>query len=228
MLDALLALPLPLSAMVLDDNSPDGTGQIADAYAAQHPGRVHAIHRPGKQGLGAAYQQGFQLALDAGADLVAQMDTDFSHPPAKLVELYQAVEGVDIAIGSRYVAGGSVDEKWPLWRKGLSAFGNFYARTLLQMPIRDCTGGFRVYKRSAVQRMPLHLVRSNGYAYQVETAYIAHLSGLRFTEVPIYFAERSEGVSKMSLRIQIEAALRVWQMRWRFRNYRPAQPSPTP
>ena len=209
----LLQLPLPgLTLIVIDDNSPDHTGDIAEDLASQNPGRLKVVHRRTKLGLGTAYITGFNLALKQGAEAIGQMDSDFSHPVDKLVPMVKALEDCDIVIGSRYITGGSVDEAWPIWRKGLSRFGNSYARTILRLPFRDVTGGFRLYRRKSMQTLPLERVRSNGYVFQVEIAYLAHLLGLRFYEVPIYFADRRWGKSKMSLRIQIEAALRVWQL----------------
>lgn len=217
LVSALFALPLDdLSLLVVDDNSPDGTGELAEMLAFEHPGCLTVLHRRSKSGLGTAYIAGFQYALKAGATAVAQMDADFSHPPEKLVELVDALQTCDLALGSRYVPGGSVDERWPLWRKGLSAWGNFYARTILGIPVRDVTGGFRLWRRETLLGMPLELVRSNGYAFQVEMSYIAHLLGFTCTEVPIYFADRRWGQSKMSFRIQWEAAIRVWQMLFRY------------
>jgi dolichol-phosphate mannosyltransferase len=221
LVSALFDLPLEnLSLLVVDDNSPDGTGELAEMLAFEHPGCISVLHRRAKAGLGTAYISGFQYALKSGATAIAQMDADFSHPPEKLVELVQALQTCDVALGSRYVPGGSVDERWPLWRKGLSAFGNFYARTILGIPVRDATGGFRLWRRQALLGMPLELVRSNGYAFQVETIYLAHLMGFTHKEVPIYFADRRWGQSKMSFRIQREAAIRVWQMRFRYQRLR--------
>lgn len=215
MASALLALPLShFKLLIVDDNSPDGTGKIADRLAAEHPGRLSVMHRSTKEGLGRAYLAGFARALAEGADAVGQMDADFSHPPDKWPVMVAAITDCDAVIGSRYVPGGSVDRTWPAWRKWLSAFGNTYARTILNLPVNDATGGFRLYRRELLEQMPLERVRSNGYVFQVEMAYLAHLSGARFTEIPIYFADRQEGTSKMSLRIQIEAALRVWQVRF--------------
>jgi dolichol-phosphate mannosyltransferase len=201
-----------LSLLVVDDNSPDGTGQIAEDLGKQYNGRVQVLHRPGKMGLGSAYIQGFQMAMQNGAEAVGQMDADFSHPAEKIVELVQALETCDMALGSRYVTGGKLDERWPLWRKTLSGFGNFYARTLLGMKLRDVTGGFRLWKSTTLKAMPLDNIRSNGYIFQVEMAYVASKLGFQFKEIPIYFADRRWGQSKMSFRIQIEAAIRVWQL----------------
>jgi dolichol-phosphate mannosyltransferase len=221
LVSALFALPLEdLQVLVVDDNSPDGTGELAEMLAFEHPGKVSVLHRRAKAGLGTAYIAGFQYSLKAGAQAIAQMDADFSHPPEKLVELVAALQDFDLALGSRYVPGGSVDEGWPVWRKGLSAWANFYARTILGLPTRDVTGGFRLWRRETLVRMPLHLVQSNGYAFMIEMVYIAHQLGFSIGEVPIYFADRRWGQSKMSFRIQREAALRVWQMRFRYQRLR--------
>jgi dolichol-phosphate mannosyltransferase len=219
---ALFNLPIPgLKILVVDDNSPDGTTYLVRSMMDRFPGNLFVLTRPGKLGLGTAYLTGFKRALAAGAEAVAQMDADFSHPPEKLVELTQALESCDVAMGSRYVPGGNVDRNWPLWRKGLSAFGNLYARAILQLPVKDATGGFRVWRRSTLLGMPLDRVRSNGYAFQVEMAYIAYRSGFSFREVPFYFADRRWGQSKMSLDIQIEAAKRVWQLLPEYRDLKP-------
>ncbi|HUF40296.1 MAG TPA: polyprenol monophosphomannose synthase [Anaerolineales bacterium] len=219
LISALLILELPgLRVLVVDDNSPDGTGEIANGLVEAHPDQVSAVHRPGKGGLGPAYLHGFGIALERGAAAVGQMDADFSHPPEKWPELAAAAEQSDLVIGSRYVPGGSVDRDWPFWRKGLSAFGNMYARSILGLPVRDVTGGFRLYRRELLEGMPLDRVRSNGYVFQVEMAYLARLCGARVQEVPIYFADRRWGTSKMSLRIQLEAALRVWQVKFEYRD----------
>lgn len=216
---ALFDLPLPgLSVLVVDDGSPDGTGEVADQLAAQSGGRLAVLHRRGKLGLGTAYLEGFRMVMGAGAQVIGQMDADFSHPPEKLIEMVQSLENCDLVLGSRYTRGGSVDCNWPAWRKGLSAFGNFYARTILSLPVRDVTGGFRLWRCSALEGLPLERIRSNGYAFLVELTYLASRKGLRIREVPIYFADRGWGKSKMSLKIQREAAFQVWQMVWRYRD----------
>lgn len=221
LVSALFALPLEdLQVLVVDDNSPDGTGELAEMLAFEHPGKVSVLHRRAKAGLGTAYIAGFQYSLKAGAQAIAQMDADFSHPPEKLVEMAAALHDCDVVLGSRYVPGGSVDERWPVWRKGLSAWGNFYARTILGLPIQDVTGGFRLWRRETLLGMPLLMVQSNGYAFQVEMVYLSHLLGFTYKEVPIYFADRRWGQSKMSFRIQREAAVRVWQMRFRYQRLR--------
>lgn len=219
LLKALFELPLKdLNVLVIDDNSLDGTGEIAEDLKNTYKGKLDVMHRAGKLGLGSAYIQGFNRLLAGDSNAIGQMDADFSHEPAKVVELAAALQNCDVALGSRYVAGGSLDKDWPFWRKWLSTFGNFYARSILSLPIRDTTGGFRLWKREVLASMPLDQVRSNGYVFQVEMAYIANKLGYRFKEVPIYFAERRFGQSKMSLRIQIEAALRVWVLRGQYRH----------
>jgi len=219
LVEKVLSLPVPeLSILVVDDNSPDGTGEIAENLGKKFNGRVMVLHRTGKLGLGSAYIQGFQMAMNNGAEAVGQMDADFSHPFDKIVDLLQTLESCDMALGSRYIPGGKLDERWPLWRKALSGFGNFYARTILGMPLRDVTGGYRIWKAGTLKAMPLDRIKSNGYIFQVEMAYVASKLGFHFKEVPIYFADRRWGQSKMSFRIQIEAAIRVWQLLFMYRN----------
>ena len=210
---ALFSLNLPsLRILIVDDNSPDGTGQIGDDLGKQYQGQVEVLHRPGKMGLGTAYIQGFHHAIQQGAEAVGQMDADFSHPVDKIPELARALESCDVALGSRYIPGGSLDERWPLWRKGLSSFGNVYARAILGLPMKDITGGFRLWRSNTLAGMPLERIRSNGYVFQVEMIYVATRSGFTFQEVPFHFADRRWGKSKMDMRIQFEAALRVWQL----------------
>jgi dolichol-phosphate mannosyltransferase len=214
LVSALFSLGIPnFNILVLDDNSPDGTGEVAKRLSAEYEGRISVLHRQVKEGLGKAYVQGIRYALDQSADVIGMMDADLSHPPERLPAMLEALQSADLVIGSRYVPGGGLDEEWPFWRKALSGFGNFYARTILSLPVKDATGGFRLWRRSALEAIPFEESRSNGYIFQVEMAYLAKLAGLTFAEVPIYFAERTYGESKMSLRIQIEAALRVWQLR---------------
>ncbi len=219
LVSALFSLPLvDLSVLVVDDNSPDGTGQLAEDLKQAHPGRVEVLHRPGKMGLGSAYIQGFQQALRQGADAVVQMDADFSHPVEKLVEMAAVLPGCDAVLGSRYIPGGSVDERWPAWRKALSGGGNMYARTILGLKIHDVTGGFKMWKRETLSAMPLERIRSNGYIFQVEMSYVATKLGFHFKEIPIYFADRRWGKSKMNFRIQIEAAIRTWALPGMYRD----------
>jgi dolichol-phosphate mannosyltransferase len=220
LVSALFSLPLDLAVLVVDDNSPDGTGRIADGLSKQYQGKVAVLHRTGKLGLRSAYIEGFRRAFELGADAVVQMDADFSHDPAVLTEMARRIASYDVVIGSRYVRGGSLDERWPSWRKALSAFGNAYARTILGFPLRDVTTGYRMWKREALQNMPLDRIRSNGYIFLVEMAYIAFLMGYDIAEVPIHFADRRWGKSKMSLKIQLEAAIRIWDVRWHYRDLR--------
>lgn len=223
-----------LHMLVVDDNSPDGTGKLADELAAQYPGRVSVLHRTQKEGLGPAYIAGFKQALADGADYLIQMDADFSHQPKYLPEMVAlADEGYDLVVASRYARGGSVEESWPLYRKLLSYFANrIYVRTILNIPINDATGGFRLWRRETLIGMDLDRVRSSGYVFQVELSYIACRLGYRVAEIPIYFPDRERGISKMSMRIQLEAALRVWQVRARHHALNPGMrrtaPYPTP
>lgn len=220
LVSALFYLPLiDLKVVIVDDNSPDGTGEIARTLVEAYSGKVSLLSRSGKLGLGPAYVTGFRKALQIGADAIGQMDADFSHSPEKIIEFLQVLRTCDVVMGSRYIPGGNLDETWPFWRKGLSKFGNFYARTILGLPIKDVTGGFRVWKQSALVQIPLEKVRSNGYVFQIEMAYLAHKMGLDIQEVPIYFADRRWGKSKMSFAIQLEAAWKVWRLLWDYRNY---------
>ena len=207
-----------LNILVVDDNSPDGTGKIADEIKEKTPEAVYVLHRKGKLGLGTAYITGFKYCIERGADQIVQMDADFSHNPEKVTELIDRLMESDMALGSRYVRGGSLDEDWAFWRKGLSSFGNLYTRLILRMPIKDVTGGFRAWKRETLEGIPLERVKSQGYAFQIEMAYITHLKGYSISEVPIHFADRSRGDSKMSLKIQIEAARRVWSILFEYRD----------
>ncbi len=218
LVEALFTLPLDLRVLVVDDNSPDGTGKIADDLSQQTGERVQVMHRKGKQGLGTAYVQGFGMALENGAEAVAQMDADFSHPYEKLVEMSQALEHCSVVIGSRYVPGGRLDENWSVFRKALSSWGNVYARTILGLPMRDVTAGYRMWRRETLQGMPLNRVKSSGFVFQVEMSYIAYRLGYEFQEIPIYFTDRRVGQSKMDMRIQVEAAIRVWQLRGMYRD----------
>jgi len=220
-ISSLFGLNIPnMQILVVDDNSPDGTGDIAEKLKMKHPGVISVLHREGKKGLGTAYLEGFKYCLDMGADQIVQMDADFSHNPEKVVNLLEGLNEKDMVLGSRYVSGGSLDERWAFWRKGLSSFGNFYARVILRMPILDVTGGFRAWRRETLVGIPLDRVKSQGYAFQVEMAYITHLSGYSIKEIPIYFADRTRGDSKMSLNIQVEAAKRVWSILYEYRDLR--------
>lgn len=219
LVSALFSLSLELHVLVVDDNSPDGTGPIADEIAKRDD-RVRVLHRAGKGGLRSAYLEGFRIALDDGADAVMQMDSDFSHDPAKISEMVESLQTNDVVIGSRYIPGGSVDKQWPLWRRNLSAFGNSYSRAILHIPQHDVTSGFRLWRRETLLGMPIDRVRANGYVFQVEMAYLAHCLEYKIGEVPIYFSDRRVGKSKMSFAIQAEAAIRVWQVWWHYRDLR--------
>jgi dolichol-phosphate mannosyltransferase len=222
--EALLALKVPnLGVLIVDDNSPDGTGQRADELVAQYPDQVHVLHRKERNGFGPAYVAGFKKAISLGADNIIQMDADFSHQPKYIPEMIALVEkGNDLVIGSRYAKGGGVDEQWSIYRKLLSWFANrVYVPTLLGIPIHDATAGFRLWRRQTLVGLDLDRIRSTGYVFQVELAYVTHRLGFKIDEVPIYFPDRKWGISKMNSRIQIEAALRVWQVMARHRALTP-------
>ena len=226
---ALWSLPIrDLKILVIDDASPDGTGGIADDLSRSKPERISVIHRAGKLGLGTAYITGFKHALQSGAEAIGQMDADFSHSPAYLPTFMDLLEGYDAVLGSRYIEGGKLDERWGVGRLLLSWFGNFYARTILRMKIQDATGGFRIWRRETLLGMPLDRIRSNGYVFQVEMAYVAQRLGYQFIESPIYFEDRQIGQSKMSFRIQVEAAFRVWQVLMTHRHLSADQHKPSP
>ncbi len=226
MAEALLKLPIDdLHLLIVDDNSPDGTGDIAESLKDIYRDRIMVLHREGKQGLGTAYLQGFGLCLEKGAEAIVQMDADFSHNPNKVISLLENLKDHDMVLGSRYVSGGSLDDSWAAWRKSLSSFGNFYARLILGMPILDVTGGFRAWRSDTLSGIPLDRVRSQGYAFQVEMAYVTHLLGFTIKEIPIYFAERERGDSKMSLGIQVEAARRVWSILYEYRDLKRKRPA---
>jgi dolichol-phosphate mannosyltransferase len=193
--------------LVIDDNSPDGTGEIADRLAASDD-RVHVLHRPRKEGLGPAYLAGFERALELGADLIMEMDCDFSHDPADVPRLTAATETADLVIGSRYVPGGGT-RNWGLLRQLISRGGSLYAQVLLGMRVRDLTGGFKCYRRAVLETIDLAAIDSKGYAFQIETTYRTIRAGFRVVEVPIVFVDRQVGGSKMSKSIVLEA---VWKV----------------
>lgn len=212
LIPALLALPLETSVLIVDDNSPDSTGALGEDMASEYPGRVAVIHRPMRLGISSAYLDGFQCILQKDVDAICQMDADLSHDPSTLLDMAKSLETCDVVFGSRYTPGGSVDLEWPLWRKVLSAWGNFYARSILRVPVRDITTGYRLWRAETLRGLPLGSIRSKGYVFQVELAYLAHCLEYRVRETPVYFANRCRGKSKMSFHIQVEAALRVWQI----------------
>jgi dolichol-phosphate mannosyltransferase len=209
---ALANLPDSARVLVVDDNSPDGTGDLADRLKTEEP-RIEVLHRTQKEGLGPAYIAGFRHALAAGADRILEMDSDFSHDPADLPRLLAATEEADVAIGSRYVRGGGV-ENWSKLRQAISRGGSTYARALLGLPIRDLTGGFKCFRREVLEAIDLDAIASKGYAFQVEMTYRAIELGFSVAEVPIVFRERRAGASKMSRSIVLEAAWMVPKMRW--------------
>jgi len=210
---AVLAQHPALELLVVDDNSPDGTGDIADQLAAADS-RVHVLHRPGKQGLGKAYIAGFRWALERRYDLIFEMDADFSHDPRFLPELIEAVQDADLVIGSRYKTGVNVIN-WPISRLMLSLGANQYARWVTGLPLTDSTGGFKCFRRQVLEAIPLDRVRSNGYAFQIEMSFLAWKRRFRLKEVPIVFTDRVEGQSKMSKKIVREAIWMVWWLRIR-------------
>lgn len=211
LVEQILRLPR-FRVLVVDDNSPDGTGGLIADRAATEP-RLGLLARPGKLGLGTAYLDGFRRALAEGARFIFEMDADFSHDPAYLPHLLQAAETrYDLVIGSRYVPGGGTTD-WGLLRRLISRGGNLYAGVILGLPVADSTGGFRCYRRETLEHLPLHAVRSNGYSFQIEMVYRVLRAGLRVGEVPIIFPDRRVGQSKMSRRIVIEALITVWRLR---------------
>jgi dolichol-phosphate mannosyltransferase len=213
--DALLRLPLPnLRVLVADDNSPDGTGQIAEELAGRHD-RLSVVHRPGKEGLGRAYIDGMTRAIAAGAEFVVQMDADLSHGPEYLPGMLGTLlsADADVVIGSRYIPGASVGAEWPWYRKALSGFANAYVRTLLGLGIRDVTAGYKLWRGSALQAIGLPTIRSNGYSFQVEMNYRAVKGDLKLVELPIHFSDRAGGESKMSLKVQLESAFMPFKLR---------------
>lgn len=206
----LLEMP-NLRVLVVDDASPDGTGQLADALAASSGGRLSVLHRTGARGLGLSYLDGMRTALRGDATHICQMDADLSHNPADVPRLLAESAQGDLVIGSRYVPGGRI-ENWPKRRELLSAFANRYVRTITGLRVRDCTSGFRCWRREALQRLPLDRIASDGYAFLVELVWEAAAAGCRIVEVPITFVERRQGASKLSGRVVVESALVPWRL----------------
>ena len=206
-------LPESRRVLIVDDNSPDGTGKIADRLAEADES-VAVLHRERKEGLGPAYLAGFRVALDGGAERIIEMDADFSHDPSYLPRLIEATERADLAIGSRYVPGGGITD-WGPMRRFISRGGSAYARTALGLPIKDLTGGFKCFRRIVLETINLDTIEARGYAFQVETTYRAIKAGFRVVEVPITFKDRADGTSKMSKSIVAEAMWRVPAMRFR-------------
>lgn len=210
---AILSQDPHVHVLVVDDNSPDGTGELADQLAAENP-RVHVLHRGRKEGLGKAYLAGFRWALDCGYDLIFEMDADFSHDPRFLPTFLDAIQDADLVIGSRYKSGVNVIN-WPISRLLLSIGANQYARLVTGLPLTDSTGGFKCFRRRVLEAIPLERVRSNGYAFQIEMSFLAWRKGFRIREIPIVFTDRVEGQSKMNGKIVREAVWMVWWLRLR-------------
>jgi dolichol-phosphate mannosyltransferase len=215
----LFALDIPnLKILIVDDDSPDGTGEVAETMRELFQPDVQVIHRHGKKGLGSAYLEGFRAALERGAEFVIQMDADFSHPPASVIELLEQAEHFDVVVGSRYTHGGRLDPHWGKGRYFLSWWANsVYIRLILGLQVKDATAGFKCWTRRSLLQVLDHSINSNGYIFQVEMAYLAELLSLRVTEIPIYFQERQKGKSKMSARIKLEAIWRTIQLRLQHR-----------
>ncbi len=214
--DALLDLEIPaLQLLFVDDNSPDGTGELLEELTRRFPGQVEVLHRTGPRGLGHAYINGFRHVLAKGATALVQMDSDFSHQPKEVPHLFAALETADLVIGSRYVEGGGIDPTWALQRRALSSGGNLYARLILGLhAVLDATAGFRAWQRETLLGIGLERIHSQGYIFQVETTYVTCRLGYKIVEIPIFFPDRQVGESKMDLKIKVEATLRVWDV-WR-------------
>ncbi|MFO7260059.1 MAG: polyprenol monophosphomannose synthase [bacterium] len=201
-----------LDVLVIDDASPDGTGEIADRLAAENP-RVHVLHRRGKLGLGTAYLEGFRWGLERGYAYLFEMDADFSHDPAHIPQFLEAIEEADVVLGSRYLHGRVTVINWPIGRLLLSYFANVYARRVTGLPVADATGGYKCFRRKVLESIDLDRVESEGYAFQIEMSFRAWRKGFRIAEIPIVFVDRTLGESKMSKRIVLEAVWKVWKLR---------------
>jgi len=212
-IDLVLYQDPSIDVLIIDDGSPDGTGQLADEIAAINP-RVNVIHRPSKMGLGTAYLAGFKWALQRSYAFILEMDADFSHDPAHLPQFLTSIQDADLVLGSRYREGRVTVVNWPVARLLLSYFANVYARIVTGLQLYDATGGFKCFRRSVLEAINLDDVRSNGYAFQIEMSFRAWRRGFRIVEIPIVFVDRTEGVSKMSKRIVREAIWMVWRLRW--------------
>lgn len=213
LIPAILAQDASLDVLVVDDASPDGTGAIVDAIAANNP-RVNILNRTGKLGLGTAYLDGFRWALERRYDFIFEMDADFSHNPERLPEFLAAIRDADLVLGSRYQNGHVNVVNWPMSRLFLSYAANLYARKVTGLPVFDTTGGFKCFRRNVLESIDLSSVKSTGYAFQIEMSFRAWKRGFRIIEIPIVFVDRTEGISKMSKRIMREAIWMVWRLRW--------------
>lgn len=212
LIDRVLALSPRFRVLIVDDNSPDGTGRIVESMAGANGGRVQLLSRPRKEGIGRAYVAGFDVALQSDAALIAQMDADLSHDPDDLLRLVEAASDADLVLGSRYVEGGDT-AGWPRHRKLISRVGGRYARTVLNVPVQDLTGGFKVYRRAALEALDIDHITSDGYVFQIETTFKTINNGFRVVEVPIQFIDRVAGKSKLSRHIVLEATLVVWKLK---------------
>ncbi len=203
-----------LKILIVDDNSPDGTGQIADNLAQANPTKMEVIHRSGKLGLGTAYIAGFSRALKGDSDVIIQMDTDFSHPPEVIIQMLQQIKEFDVVVGSRYLKESHLDTNWGFLRKVLSWFANYYIRLVTGLKIKDTTGGFKCFRRSVLEMIALHKIKSIGYIFQTEMNYACQKKGFKMLELPIVFHQRIAGKSKMSFKVFGEALWRIWQFRF--------------
>jgi dolichol-phosphate mannosyltransferase len=236
--EAIFRLGVPgLQLLIVDDDSPDGTGAVADRLAGQYNAALDGsraqmvvLHRRGKDGLGTAYIAGMQRALADGADYVVQMDADFSHAPGYIPQMLGVMRSTDadVVIGSRYVPGGSLDEGWGWWRRFMSWWANLYSRAILGLRIRDMTAGFKLWQRDALLEVGLENIRSNGYSFQVEMAYLCEKLGFYLIELPIHFEDRRIGQSKLDVPVKLESAWRTWQIRWRYRRLHGQRSQTTP
>ena len=214
-IERLLDLPYDLHVLVVDDHSPDGTAAVVRSMQErpERGARVHLLERPGKLGLGSAYRDGFRYALEHGAEIIFEMDADFSHDPAAIGDFLEAIQDADLVLGSRYLHGGANVVNWPLQRLLLSWCANLYTRVITGMPVHDATGGFKCFRRRSLEGIRLDRVRSDGYAFQIEVSFKVWKRGFRIREIPIMFVDRRAGVSKMNRRIIWEAAWLVWRLR---------------
>ena len=210
LVDALMKYP-DVNVLVVDDASPDGTGEVADTLARRHAGRIAVLHRTDRPGLGRSYIAGIRWAIARPVDVICQMDADLSHDPRHLGDLIAATSHADVVLGSRYIPGGGI-VNWPMRRRFLSRFANTYVRVITRMPTHDCTSGYRCWRRAMLASLPLDRFTSDGYSFLVEMLYVAYGLGARIAEVPITFVERRQGESKMSTRVMLESALTPWRL----------------
>lgn len=213
---AIFSLPIPdLSLLIIDDNSPDGTGDIADSLAKRHSNRFMVLHRKQRLGLGTAYIQGFREAIAWGAEVIVEMDADFSHDPKYLTRLVENIQDNDVVVASRYTKGGEADRDWGVSRIMLSAFGNLYSSLFTGIKVKDSTSGFKAFKKHVIESMDFDSFICKGFAFQIEMAYLCQKQGFRITEIPVKFTDRRKGVSKINYRIIIEALIKIPMLRLR-------------